>query len=64
MHLPFQHRQVVRTVRARLIFCFYMGKAPLGTQSCGPKLCFHQYTLAIEFLVLKKTVGKKKITLL
>ena len=38
--LPFQHKQVVQTVGAWSHFCFHMGKAPLGTQSCVPQLCF------------------------
>jgi len=43
-------------------FGFYVRKAPLGTQGCGSKLGSHQHTLAIEFLVLKKTVEKKNHT--
>lgn len=43
IHLPFQHKEEVQRVRGSIFFRFHMGKPPLSTQGCGPKLCFTSY---------------------
>lgn len=38
IHLPFQHKTSGPNSGSLSHFCFYMGKALLGTQRCVPKL--------------------------
>lgn len=39
IHLPFQHKQEIQTVRGSLFFCFHMGKLkPYRGESGAPEL--------------------------